>query len=106
VLITERRLRLLLRAKCKITLRKDEAELFPHNQFSLGMVVGGPATSGVGFIRSMTPIERHAELVYAECIMQKSVLGMYVHRFLVHHDRLTELPLFIFSLAVSIRVTG
>lgn len=40
-----------------------------------GLVVGGNA-SGVGFIKGMTPVERHAELVYSECLLQKAILGI------------------------------
>ena len=36
-----------------------------------GLVVGSLNTSGVGFIKSMTPVERHAELVYAESLFEK-----------------------------------
>ena len=36
-----------------------------------GLVMGSLNTSGVGFIRSMTPVERHAELVYAESLFEK-----------------------------------
>lgn len=36
-----------------------------------GLVVGSLNTSGVGFIRSMTGVERHAELVYAESLFEK-----------------------------------
>ncbi|KAI1787088.1 hypothetical protein LXA43DRAFT_1184699 [Ganoderma leucocontextum] len=41
-----------------------------------GLVVGSLNTSGVGFIRSMTPVERHAELVYAESLFEKALLGI------------------------------
>ncbi|KAJ7094900.1 hypothetical protein C8R43DRAFT_907997 [Mycena crocata] len=37
---------------------------------------GGSASVGVGFIRSMTPVERHAELVYAESLFEKALLGI------------------------------
>jgi len=40
-----------------------------------GLVVGG-SSSGIGFFKSMTPVERHAELVYAECLLQKAILGI------------------------------
>lgn len=33
--------------------------------------MGSLNTSGVGFIKSMTPVERHAELVYAESLFEK-----------------------------------
>ncbi len=36
-----------------------------------GLVMGSSNTSGVGFIKSMTPVERHAELVYAESLFEK-----------------------------------
>lgn len=36
-----------------------------------GYVVGARETSGVGFIRNMTPVEKHAELVYAESLFEK-----------------------------------
>lgn len=36
-----------------------------------GLVMGSLNTSGVGFIKSMTPVERHAELVYAESLFEK-----------------------------------
>ncbi|KAG8881637.1 hypothetical protein FRB97_009326 [Tulasnella sp. 331] len=41
-----------------------------------GLVVGNGSASGVGFIKSMTPVERHAELVYCECLLQKAILGI------------------------------
>ena len=36
-----------------------------------GLVVGSLNTSGVGFIKNMTAVERHAELVYAETLFEK-----------------------------------
>ena len=36
-----------------------------------GLVVGSLNTSGVGFIKSMSALERHAELVYAESLFEK-----------------------------------
>lgn len=36
-----------------------------------GLVIGSLNTSGVGFIKSMTDVERHAELVYAESLFEK-----------------------------------
>ena len=33
--------------------------------------MGSTNTSGVGFIKSMTAVERHAELVYAESLFEK-----------------------------------
>ncbi|KAI0351117.1 hypothetical protein OH77DRAFT_1430135 [Trametes cingulata] len=41
-----------------------------------GLVVGSLNTSGVGFIKSMTAVERHAELVYAESLFEKALLGI------------------------------
>ncbi|EJT97245.1 hypothetical protein DACRYDRAFT_119682 [Dacryopinax primogenitus] len=38
-----------------------------------GLVVGG---TGAAFIRGMTDVERHAELVYAETLLIKAVLGI------------------------------
>lgn len=37
----------------------------------VGLVVGSLNTSGVGWIKSMTPVERHAELVYAESLYER-----------------------------------
>ena len=37
----------------------------------VGLVIGSLNTSGVGFIKSMTAVERHAELVYAESLFEK-----------------------------------
>ncbi|KAF8989353.1 hypothetical protein BDQ17DRAFT_1314373 [Cyathus striatus] len=39
----------------------------------LGSILG---SSGVDFIKSMTPVERHAELVYAESLYEKALLGI------------------------------
>ena len=39
-----------------------------------GLVIGSLNTSGVGWIRSMTDVERHAELVYAETLFEKVCL--------------------------------
>lgn len=36
-----------------------------------GLVLGSLNTSGVGWIKNMTPVERHAELVYAESLFEK-----------------------------------
>ena len=36
-----------------------------------GLVIGSLNTSGVGFVKTMTTIERHAELVYAETLFEK-----------------------------------
>ncbi|EMD32712.1 hypothetical protein CERSUDRAFT_161188 [Gelatoporia subvermispora B] len=41
-----------------------------------GLVVGSLNTSGVGFIKSMTDVERHAELVYAESLFEKALVGI------------------------------
>ncbi|KAK7026799.1 hypothetical protein VNI00_015457 [Paramarasmius palmivorus] len=41
-----------------------------------GYVVSSLNTSGVGFIKSMTTVERHAELVYAESLFEKALLGI------------------------------
>lgn len=41
-----------------------------------GLVVGSLNTSGVGFIKSMTNVERHAELVYAESLFEKALIGI------------------------------
>ncbi|TEB19564.1 hypothetical protein FA13DRAFT_1844951 [Coprinellus micaceus] len=37
---------------------------------------GGQGGAGVGWVRSMTPVERHAELVYAESLFEKALLGI------------------------------
>lgn len=36
-----------------------------------GLVIGSLNTSGVGFIKTMSDVERHAELVYAETLFEK-----------------------------------
>ncbi|KAK7042053.1 hypothetical protein R3P38DRAFT_3389870 [Favolaschia claudopus] len=41
-----------------------------------GYVVSSLNTTGVGFIRTMTDVERHAELVYAESLFEKALLGI------------------------------
>lgn len=41
-----------------------------------GLLVSSLNTSGVGFIKSMTPVERHAELVYAEGLYERAVVGI------------------------------
>jgi Protein of unknown function (DUF3808) len=41
-----------------------------------GYVVGSLNTTGVGFVRKMTTVERHAELVYAESLFEKALLGI------------------------------
>ncbi len=46
----------------------------------VGFVVGSLNTSGVGFIRSMSTLERHAELVYAESLFEKVCSFIYARR--------------------------
>ncbi|KAG2128052.1 uncharacterized protein EDB93DRAFT_1243607 [Suillus bovinus] len=41
-----------------------------------GYIVPSLSTSGTEWIAGMTPVERHAELVYAESLYQKSLLGI------------------------------
>ncbi|KAG1754133.1 hypothetical protein EDD22DRAFT_1001005 [Suillus occidentalis] len=41
-----------------------------------GYIVPSLSTSGMEWIAGMTPVERHAELVYAESLYQKSLLGI------------------------------
>ncbi|KAK0205803.1 hypothetical protein DFS33DRAFT_1309940 [Desarmillaria ectypa] len=41
-----------------------------------GYVVPSLHTTGVSLVQSMTPVERHAELVYAESIFEKSMLAV------------------------------
>ncbi|KAG7096514.1 hypothetical protein E1B28_003943 [Marasmius oreades] len=41
-----------------------------------GYVVSSLNTHGVGFIKSMTDLERHAELTYAESLFEKALLGI------------------------------
>ncbi|KAJ7200925.1 hypothetical protein B0H12DRAFT_1163997 [Mycena haematopus] len=41
-----------------------------------GYVVSSLNTTGVGFVRTMTDVERHAELVYAESLFEKALLGI------------------------------
>ncbi|KAG1895793.1 uncharacterized protein F5891DRAFT_1056964 [Suillus fuscotomentosus] len=41
-----------------------------------GYIVPAFSTSGTEWIAGMTPVERHAELVYAESLYQKSLLGI------------------------------
>ncbi|PFH45834.1 hypothetical protein AMATHDRAFT_157688, partial [Amanita thiersii Skay4041] len=41
-----------------------------------GYVVSALHPSSLSFIRSMTPLERHAELVYAESLFEKALLGI------------------------------
>ncbi|THU87099.1 hypothetical protein K435DRAFT_782606 [Dendrothele bispora CBS 962.96] len=41
-----------------------------------GYVVSSLNSHGVGFIKSMTDVERHAELVYAESLFEKALLGI------------------------------
>lgn len=42
----------------------------------LGLVASTLGASGVGFVKSMTPVERHAELTYAESLFEKALLGI------------------------------
>jgi hypothetical protein len=39
-------------------------------------VVSSLNVTGVGFVKTMTPVERHAELVYAESLFEKALLGI------------------------------
>ena len=41
-----------------------------------GYVVSTLHSSGIGFIKGMTEVERHAELVYAESLFEKAMLGI------------------------------
>ena len=41
-----------------------------------GLVLPSLSTSGVDWIKSMTPVERHAELTYAESLFEKTILGI------------------------------
>ncbi|KAN0080427.1 Protein of unknown function (DUF3808) domain containing protein [Tylopilus felleus] len=41
-----------------------------------GYIVPGMSNSGTEWIAQMTPVERHAELVYAESLYEKSLLGI------------------------------
>ena len=41
-----------------------------------GYVVSTLNFSGIGFIKGMTDVERHAELVYAETLFAKAILGI------------------------------
>ena len=41
-----------------------------------GHVVSTFHPNGVGFIKGMTEVERHAELVYAESMFEKAALGI------------------------------
>ncbi|KAJ6562224.1 hypothetical protein B0H19DRAFT_1143862 [Mycena capillaripes] len=41
-----------------------------------GYVVSSLNTTGVGFVKTMTDMERHAELVYAESLFEKALLGI------------------------------
>ncbi|CAA7263917.1 unnamed protein product [Cyclocybe aegerita] len=41
-----------------------------------GYVVSTLHSSGIGFIKGMTDVERHAELVYAESLFEKALLGI------------------------------
>ena len=46
-----------------------------------GLVIGSLNTSGVGFVKTMTPVQRHAELVYAETLFEK--VGFLRNKFAV-----------------------
>jgi len=48
---------------------RKKAALLP---FRLASYVTGSASSGVNWIKNMTPVERHAELVYAESLFEKA----------------------------------
>ncbi|KAI5118784.1 hypothetical protein M0805_005014 [Coniferiporia weirii] len=41
-----------------------------------GFVVGASPPTGVAWVKSMTPVERHAELIYAETLFEKALLGI------------------------------
>ncbi|KAF8209173.1 hypothetical protein K438DRAFT_1811866 [Mycena galopus ATCC 62051] len=41
-----------------------------------GYVVSSLNTSGINFVKTMTDVERHAELVYAESLFEKALLGI------------------------------
>ncbi|KII83697.1 hypothetical protein PLICRDRAFT_180049 [Plicaturopsis crispa FD-325 SS-3] len=41
-----------------------------------GYFAGSLHASGIGFVQSMTAVERHAELVYAESLFEKALLGI------------------------------
>ncbi|KAF7342547.1 hypothetical protein MSAN_02010900 [Mycena sanguinolenta] len=41
-----------------------------------GYVVSSLNTTGVNFVKTMTDVERHAELVYAESLFEKALLGI------------------------------
>lgn len=43
---------------------------------SLTSAFTGGEGSGVSWIRGMTPVERHAELIYAESLSEKAMLGV------------------------------
>ncbi|KAH7103561.1 hypothetical protein BKA62DRAFT_695771 [Auriculariales sp. MPI-PUGE-AT-0066] len=40
------------------------------------LVLGGGTSSAVNHVKSMTPLQRHAELVYAEGLLEKAVIGI------------------------------
>ena len=42
----------------------------------VGKVIKSLNTSGVRWYKTMTPMERHAELVYAESLFEKAILGI------------------------------
>ncbi|KAJ7612624.1 hypothetical protein FB45DRAFT_939423 [Roridomyces roridus] len=41
-----------------------------------GYVVSSLNTTGVGWIKTMTDVERHAELIYAESLVEKAIIGI------------------------------
>jgi hypothetical protein len=41
-----------------------------------GLVASTLGAGGVGFVKSMTAVERHAELVFAESLFEKALLGI------------------------------
>ncbi|KAI0032001.1 hypothetical protein K488DRAFT_50862 [Vararia minispora EC-137] len=52
---------------------RKKAAMLP---FRLAGYVTGLAPHGVSFIQNMTPVERHAELTYAESLFEKALLGI------------------------------
>ncbi|KAJ7926824.1 hypothetical protein B0H13DRAFT_1599253 [Mycena leptocephala] len=64
---------------CKqgVLIASQHRKKAPHLPSRLaGYVVSSLNTTGVGFVRTMTDIERHAELVYAESLFEKALLGI------------------------------
>lgn len=60
-------------------------------------------TTGVGFVRTMTDVERHAELVYAESLFEKVRLWICGAGSSVSgHTHPEELPMCCFEVAGSI----